>query len=119
MNWTQALFGFCLVRVRGHSMEPTLCDGDLVIAQRQGHGRRVREGDVVYLHRPKDRPMIKRLGPETPEGAFALSGDGVASAPSIDLGTVSPPHIRARALARVPQRGWRISGLRKRKTARS
>jgi signal peptidase I len=46
---------FTAVWIRGGSMAPALCDGDVVLARRRGghHGcRSPRRGDVVILHRP-------------------------------------------------------------------
>lgn len=93
--------GWRLIRVRGRSMEPTLRDGDLVLARSGGRGRAPRTGDVVCIRRPNEPQMIKRLGPVDPAGGFRLSGDGAASAPAIDLGVVTGEQIAARAIVRI------------------
>lgn len=83
-------------------MEPTLHDGDIVLARSRGRGREPRTGDIVCIRRPGEMQMIKRLGQANPErGGFRLSGDGAASAPAVDLGTVAPIHIAARAVLQI------------------
>jgi len=96
-------------------MEPTLLDGELVIARAAGKGRAVRTGDIVCIRRPGELLMIKRLGPGDASGGYLLSGDGAASAPAIDLGVVSVSHIIARAVARIPVGGLRIVPLSRRR----
>ncbi|MDE1173183.1 MAG: S24/S26 family peptidase [Parvibaculaceae bacterium] len=99
------MFGWWLIRVRGRSMEPTLCDGDHVLVRRPGRWRPARPGDVVCIRREGEAQLIKRLGRRTPGGGFHLSGDGAVSAPSVDLGTVGREQIVARAILRISDRG--------------
>lgn len=44
-----ARFTFWAVTIRGHSMEPTLHDGDLVIAMRRWSSSMLRRGDMVLV----------------------------------------------------------------------
>jgi signal peptidase I len=67
---------FVVVSVSGRSMEPTLTDGQWVVARRAGLSR-IRRGDVVIVSTPPDRPdgdryLIKRV--------FAMPGDPVPRA---------------------------------------
>ncbi|MCF4165838.1 S24/S26 family peptidase [Zavarzinia compransoris] len=103
--------GWRLFRVRGRSMAPTFRDGDIAVGRLPGHGRPPRPGDVVCVRRPGELQMIKRLGPRAADGRFRLSGDGPASAPSIDLGGVSECQIVARVVVRVP--GFRFGARRR------
>jgi phage repressor protein C with HTH and peptisase S24 domain len=93
--------GWKLVRVRGRSMLPTLGDGDYVIVRQRDRGRAPGEGDVVCLSRRGEPRLIKRLGAASDDGRFRLSGDGAASQPSIDLGTVAARDIEGRVVARI------------------
>ncbi len=102
------MFGWWLVRVRGRSMEPTLRDGDHVLVRSHGRARPVRTGDVVCIRRKGEPQMIKRLGRRSADSRFHISGDGAASAPSVDLGTVSPEQIVARAILRISDKGVRF-----------
>ncbi|MDE1849106.1 MAG: nickel-type superoxide dismutase maturation protease [Candidatus Micrarchaeota archaeon] len=53
-------FPIRIFRVRSSSMEPTLSDGDYVIAS-AWHGR-LREGDIVVLRHPSNgMPIVKRV----------------------------------------------------------
>ena len=97
------------VTVRGHSMVPTLHDGDVVLAV---PGLRPRDGAVALVRWPA-RPgqlSVKRLALRLPgEGGDADDGDGAcwfavgdAPAASTDSRTLGP----AVALAVVTHRLW-------------
>lgn len=101
------------MRVRGRSMAPSLDDGDHVLLKRYGRFRRPRPGDVACIRR-KDEPMlIKRLGARGADGRFALSGDGAASAPAIDLGFAAEHEIVGRAVLHLS--GNRLRPIRRRR----
>lgn len=105
------LFGFKLIRVRGRSMMPTFCDGDYALVRRLVRGRSPGTGDVVSLQRGGEARLIKRLGIRLANGRFRLSGDGAASQPSVDLGTVCIHEIEGVVVARLS--GSRISLIRR------
>jgi len=90
-----------VLRVRGRSMAPALADGDYVLLTRYGQLRGPRTGDVVCIARPGELVMIKRLGEQSKDGRFQLSGDAAASMPSIDLGLVAAHEIIGRAVLRI------------------
>ncbi len=93
--------GFCYLAVAGPSMEPTLHDGDWVIARRDG---RAGVGDVVVLEHPL-RPgmlIVKRVQRAGAEGYWVV-GDAVhASTDSREFGTVA--QVVGRVIWRV--RPW-------------
>ena len=64
---------YLVVRVRGGSMEPSLRDGDLVLARRRG-GRAPRRGDIVVLRRPP--------AASPPPGTVLVHSGPAAAAPS-------------------------------------
>ncbi len=102
-----AALGLGLIRVRGRSMAPTLADGDYVLVRRPGRrgALTVRTGDVVCVRRPGLPMMIKRLGArDGASGRFALSGDGIGSMPSVDLGTVAGDEVLGRAVLVISAR---------------
>lgn len=84
-------------------MEPTLREGDIVLGRTAApdRGRPARSGDVVCVRMADGTTMIKRLGVRLPNGGYRLSGDGVASAPAIDLGIVPESRIIAQAVLRI------------------
>ncbi len=97
----RTLLGWGVVRVEGRSMAPTLEDGDYVIVRDYGPGRRrPRVGDIALLDHPRLGRLLKRLADES-DGHFSLIGDGVATTPSIDLGSVPPERLLARVVWRV------------------
>lgn len=51
------MFPIMRFRIADKSMEPSLCDGDYVLASKLFF--RLKKGDVIVLH--KDRVMIKRI----------------------------------------------------------
>jgi signal peptidase I len=89
---------FCVVTVRGPSMEPALSDGDRLIARRCGIAR-LRRGDLVIFREPgRNRPrpawltgagadvwVIKRVA--------AVAGDPVPDCvrPAVGAATIVPP----------------------------
>ena len=92
---------FCYLAVAGPSMEPTLRDGDWIIARRDG---RARAGDVVVLDHPR-RPgmlIVKRVQRADAEGYWVLGDAPDASTDSRHFGSV--PEVVGRVLWRV--RPW-------------
>ncbi len=103
------VFGWKLMRIRGHSMTPALADGDYAIARRlrsapqaaEGTGGALAEGDVVEAHHPDHGPIVKRV--ETlGAGHVRLRGDAARSADPDGLGQIPLSRIRACLV-------WRIS----------
>lgn len=82
-------------------MAPSLDDGDHVLLRRYGRFRRPRPGDVACIRRADEPMLIKRLGTRDADGRFALSGDGAASAPAMDLGFAADHEIVGRAILRL------------------
>jgi nickel-type superoxide dismutase maturation protease len=87
------------VAVAGHSMEPSLRDGDWLLvdpdAYRQGSPRR---GDLVVARDPRDarRTLIKRVG-EVDDGRLSLVGDHPAHASDAEtLGLVDASAVLGR-----------------------
>lgn len=74
-------------------MAPLLGDGDYVLLRRYSRSRPPRSGDVACIARVGQPLLIKRLAGRHEDGRFRLSGDGAASAPSIDLGLAAEHEI--------------------------
>ena|SRR5690349_14071214 len=80
---------YLVVHVTGRSMEPTLTDGQRVMARRTRLGR-VRTGDVVVLEPPPGSPtgdglLVKRV--------FALPGDPLPRARVPKLRALADEHV--------------------------
>jgi hypothetical protein len=93
-------------------MVPTLEDGDHVLLKRYGRLRRPQPSDVACISR-SDGPMFnKRLSASDGDGRLGLSGDGVTSAPAIDLGYAHERQIVGRAVIRLSGRRIRLVARR-------
>lgn len=71
------------VAVRGHSMEPSLRDGDWLLVNSRAFVRRApRPGELVVARDPRatDRIVVKRVGQVLPEQRLVLAGDHPAHA---------------------------------------
>src|SRR5215203_1921658 len=66
------------VAVKGHSMEPTLADGDWLLVDPVAYSARFpRPGELVVVTDPRDdrRLLVKRVTSATEDGVIALVGD--------------------------------------------
>ncbi|HYN29771.1 MAG TPA: S24 family peptidase [Dermatophilaceae bacterium] len=99
-----------LMRVRGRSMEPTLRDGDAVLALT---GIPVRPGGVAVVRLPPDRagavrPLaVKRVtgrDPDDPARWWIDSDDPAHGLTSFDVGGLPEQAMRAVVVARLPRR---------------
>jgi len=83
------------IAVRGHSMEPTLLEGDWLLVDRDAYRRRTpRVGDLVVVPDPRtgaDRLIVKRISHIDPDGYLALAGDHPAHRVADDV--VQPDQI--------------------------
>ncbi|MEN3615404.1 S24/S26 family peptidase [Plantactinospora sp. ZYX-F-223] len=85
-----------LVVVRGHSMAPTLRDGDRVIVR---VGRTPAAGDLVVFRAHDVVPetdvtwMVKRVHRVEPDGAVTVRGDNSHSQDSRHFGAVPPEAV--------------------------
>lgn len=101
------MFGWRLIRINGHSMAPTLDDGDYALARIPSSRRQPVIGDVVLFQRNGERPMIKRLADKADNDSFLISGDGALSAPRVDLGPVKKDDIQACLVVGITPTGLR------------
>lgn len=94
-------------------MEPTLHEGDLLLAL---WGTAVRAGDVAVVRLPDDstgaaRPLsVKRIrghDPDAPERWWLDADNPREGLTSFDVGSVAPADVLARVLLRIlPRPGW-------------
>jgi nickel-type superoxide dismutase maturation protease len=84
------------ILVEGDSMRPTLEPGDRLVCVRS---RRVRPGDLVAVHDPRDgRLLVKRVASVDP---LTVAGDNPdASTDSRSFGAVTPDRVVGRAVYR-------------------
>jgi nickel-type superoxide dismutase maturation protease len=89
------------VAVRGHSMEPTLVDGDWLLVDPDIYrGRAPKVGEIVVARDPREsnRVIVKRVAGVASDGAVTLTGDHPAhDADGSAIGAVSPAAILGRA----------------------
>ena len=120
-----ALRRWMVVRIRGTSMAPTLCDGERVIARRLRPDEAVRRDDIIVFRPPAEATapgdpavMVKRVaaapgdpvplwaaglaawGARVPPGRVIVCGDGKRSVDSRHLGAIARPQIIARVARR-------------------
>jgi signal peptidase I len=114
------LFGatfFDIVRVAGHSMEPTIRNGQVLVINRAAYGIQVPllssylirwsapvPGDIVLFKSPvEDRLVVKRCAPAgLSSGVFALGDNSANSFDSRDYGPVPVSEIRGKVLFQGP-----------------
>ena len=87
------------VAVKGHSMEPTLADGDWLLVDPLAYSARFpRVGELVVITDPRDegRLLVKRVATVTDDGVASLVGDHPAHADEQDLGEVDPDAVVGR-----------------------
>jgi nickel-type superoxide dismutase maturation protease len=101
MGHTTPVRRFCYLAVAGPSMEPTLHEGDWILARRDG---RAGVGDLVVLAHPS-RPgmlIVKRVQRVDDDGYWVLGDAPAASTDSRHFGPV--PEVVGRVVWRV--RPW-------------
>ncbi|MFW5468819.1 S24/S26 family peptidase [Knoellia sp. CPCC 206435] len=103
-----------VVRVRGRSMEPTLQEGDLLLAL---WGGAVRAGDVAVVRLPDDaegaaRPLsVKRVhgrDPDAPQRWWLDADNPREGLTSFDVGSLPAADVLARVLLRIAPRPGRL-----------
>jgi nickel-type superoxide dismutase maturation protease len=95
------------VAVVGHSMEPTLLDGDWLLVDPDAYRREhPHAGDLVVAVDPRsaDRLLVKRVAGIDPAGGLLLAGDHLAHA-VLDTEQI-PPVDRGALLGRPWFRYW-------------
>jgi phage repressor protein C with HTH and peptisase S24 domain len=94
------------VAVSGHSMEPTLCDGDWLLVERSPSS--IRNGDVVVAADPRStgRVIVKRVRSVRTDDDLILAGDH----PAHSNETIGPLR-RADVLGKVVARYWPLARL--------
>lgn len=85
---------FMFAVVRGPSMEPTLCDGDVLLISRYS---RLNEGDIVIAF-PEDALVVKRVV-DTSNGYYLMGDNRENSRDSRDYGTTDK--IVGRVICRI------------------
>jgi nickel-type superoxide dismutase maturation protease len=101
VSQTTPVRGFCYLAVAGPSMEPTLHDGDWILARRDG---RAGVGDLVVLEHPQRAGLlvVKRVARIDAQGYWVLGDAPWASTDSRQFGVV--PTLVGRVVWRV--RPW-------------
>ena len=103
--------GLGSVVVVGHSMEPTMHTGDLVLAWPAGT---YRVGDITPYRVPKGQPgeghlVIHRIVGGDAVHGFVMKGD---NNPAPDIWTPRPADLIGRKFLLVPRLGWLLAFLR-------
>lgn len=79
------MFGLRIIKVQGHSMEPTIKAGSFVLVMDTPI---LQLGDIVLLQLPNKEKMIKRITNITPEGYFVEGDNKNDSYDSRDFGII-------------------------------
>ena len=90
---------YARVAVKGHSMEPTLADGDWLLVDPLAYSARFpRPGELVVVADPRDdrRLLVKRVASVTEDGEIALIGDHPAHAVEGALAEIDPDAVIGR-----------------------
>jgi signal peptidase I len=88
------------VAVVGHSMQPTLLDGDWLLVDPNAYLRGApNPGELVVVHDPRSstRVLVKRIVEVNADGALNLTGDHAAhAADAAAIGSVAPEAVLGR-----------------------
>lgn len=98
VSWLFRLIGFRIYRVKGDSMMPTVDSGSYIVLRPYSERRRPSVGDICVFNSAANRLVVKRLVLRTNAIDFRVAGDNAASAPSIDLGSVSEHELKGRVI---------------------
>lgn len=100
------------LEVTGHSMRPTLEEGDRLLVVRDG---RARPGDLVVVPDPRDpgRLVVKRVVVASAAGLTVRGDNPRASTDSREFGAVPKAGVRGRVVYRYapPARRGRVDSL--------
>lgn len=93
------------LKVTGHSMEPTLKEGDRVWAS--FFLRKPRKGDIVILHHPHRSKtlLVKRIAEELENKMYKVEGDNPND--SLNVETTPRKEIRAKVYLRYQPKNSR------------
>jgi len=81
-----------LARVHGASMQPTLAEGDVLLADRDGEPR---PGDLVLARWPGTPLVVKRVGARDAEGWWLERDNPAQGTDSWSAGAVPPDDLLA------------------------
>ena len=85
------MFGFKIIKVKGHSMEPAIPAGSFVLVSTWQ--RNIKVGDVIYFQLAGYPPMIKRVT-NINEGFVTVAGDNTNdSLDSMTFGEIKKDQI--------------------------
>lgn len=96
------IFGWCLVRVNGHSMMPALAHGDFVVGRRYAD---YNLGNIVLVDHSYYGRVVKCIHQFTDDGRVMLKGKSSMSTSTEDLGLIDRSQIVARVVWRVSPSG--------------
>lgn len=88
------MFGFRIIKVSGHSMEPTIKDGSYVLIKKQ---RRYKTGDIIAFEHQRTT-MLKRLTSISNDRALVAGDNLNDSLDSRQLGSIPVSEILGKAL---------------------
>ena len=90
---------FSLFKVQGTSMLPTLASGDFVIASQLFFS--LRPGDLVVVHHPSYRRIVKRISRVSKDKQLWLVGDHASSVLPEEMGWIDAKKVHAKVLLTV------------------
>jgi phage repressor protein C with HTH and peptisase S24 domain len=90
-------------KVSGHSMNPTIVDGDYVLAEK--FRKRPLNGAIAIVQHPYFGRLIKRITISKNADEIYLMGDNKLSTTTEELGPLDEEFIQYQALWRISQTG--------------
>ncbi|MEO1489461.1 MAG: S24/S26 family peptidase [Pseudomonadota bacterium] len=92
------MFGFCITRIYGHSMQPLLRDKSFALFRAV---KRVKRGDVVLVDHPEFGMIVKSVSTVSRTGQVGLRGLSKSSTTSYRLGLVDHSRVKGRLVMRL------------------
>ena len=92
-----------IFRISGSSMNPTVSDGDFIVAK--NYKTRPILGSVAVIQHPGLGVLIKRISSTNKPQTFVATGDNNISVENSTVGLVSDKEIKYQAIWRVSPKG--------------
>lgn len=95
-----------VARIKGHSLEPVLSDGEFVVFRRKNGAKR---GEIVLANHPELGWVAKKVHAVGKGGAIALHGLSELTPDGKRPGSVPPDRLFGKRLFKIPLVRWRSS----------
>ncbi len=79
---TPSLFGYTIYRMTSTSMEPTICENDVILSKIVKDEKEIKNGDIVTIKRKNDRDSVTHTVIKAPyknHGKYMIQTKGIAN----------------------------------------